>query len=339
MRILANVKVAIRGFIALVLLLSSGRGLWSQSTATLNGAQKIIFDTDIGDDLDDAFSLGLAVSTPKLQLLGVTAAWGDTDLRARLAARFLKQTGHDWTPVFAGPHTVAKSIFTQKRWAEQFQQPAKGWPDAIQFTLETVRKNPGEITLISVSPLSNIGALIDKDPATFRLLKQVVIMGGSIQRGYGDLGYTPGHGPDPEYNILVDVPSARKLFNSGVPIYVMPLDSTQLKLDDVKRDILFSQGTPMTDALALLYEQWTASTQNPTPTLYDAMAVAATIDPALCPTTPMRITIDDQGYTRVAQGEANAHVCLNSDPDRFFHFYFATILQQPAGDQSTDSRR
>ena len=85
-------------------------------------------------------------------------------------------------------------------------------------------------------------------------------MGGSVRRGYEDLGYTPGSGPDPEYNILMDISSARKLFASGVPLYVMPVDSTQLKLDEVKRTILFSQGTPVTDALTLLYAQWTAST-------------------------------------------------------------------------------
>ena len=87
----------------------------------------------------------------------------------------------------------------------------------------------------------------------------------------------------------------------------------------------------MTDALALLYAQWTASTQNPTPTLFDAMAVAAAIDSGLCPTHPMRIEVDDKGYTRVIAGKPNANVCLESDSDRFFHFYLPTIMN-PADD-------
>lgn len=151
-------------------------------------------------------------------------------------------------------------------------------------------------------------------------------MAGSIRRGYGDLGYLPNRGPSAEYNIAMDIPAARKLFASGVPLYVMPLDSTQLKLDEVMRATLFSQGAPSTDALALLYQQWTASTLNPTPTLYDAMAVAEVIDPSLCPTQPMRIRIDDRGYTRVEPGQANANVCLRSDSDRFFHFYIPMVL-------------
>lgn len=286
--------------------------------------QKVILDTDIGDDIDDAFALALVLASPRLQLLGVTTAWGDTDLRARLVARFLAETGHSGIPVAAGPATKANSVFTQRHWAEAF--PAKQWPSGISFVLDAIRRNPGQITLISIAPFSNVGALIDQDPKTFRKLKSVVIMGGSIRRGYGDLGYLPDRGASPEYNVLMDIPAAKKLFASGVPIYMMPLDSTQLKLDEVMRATLFSQGSPTTDALALLYQQWTASTLNPTPTLFDAMAVAEAIDPALCPTQPMHIEIDDRGYTRVTPGPPNANVCLESNADRFFHFYIPTVL-------------
>ncbi|HEY2468147.1 MAG TPA: nucleoside hydrolase [Terracidiphilus sp.] len=298
----------------------------AQSLSELDVPQKVIFDTDIGDDLDDAFALALALSSSKLQVIGVTTAWGDTNLRARLAARLLAQTGNSEIPVAAGPKTESNSPFTQRRWAEGWPQPKEGWPDAIGFTLDEIRRNPGQITLISVSPFSNVGALIDRDPDTFRKLKKVIIMGGSIRRGYGDLGYLPDHGPDPEYNILLDIPSARKLFASGVPLYVMPLDSTQLKLQEVLRNTLFSQGTPVTDALALLYAQWTASTQNPTPTLFDAMAVAAAIEPGLCPTQQMHIEIDSKGYTRETPGTPNAQVCLNSSPEKFFDFYIHTVM-------------
>jgi purine nucleosidase len=305
---------------------AGGQDAWAQKSVSSSEAEKVIFDTDIGDDIDDAFALALALSTPKLHVIGVTTAWGDTDLRARLAARMLAETGHKDIPVAAGPKTHAVSPFTQARWAEVWPEPATGWPDAIDFIRDAARRNPGQITLISVSPFSNVAALIDRDPAAFRQLKRVVVMGGSIRRGYGDLGYTPNKGPDPEYNILMDIPAAKKLFAAGVPLYVMPLDSTQLKLDEVMRNVLFSEGSRMSDALALLYAQWTASTQNPTPTLFDAMAVAAAIDPSLCPTQPMDIEVDDRGYTRVTKGKPNANVCLDSHSDLFFHFYLPTIM-------------
>jgi purine nucleosidase len=288
--------------------------------------EKIIIDTDIGDDVDDAFALALALSSDHVQILGVTTAWGDTDLRARLVERLLKQTGHEDIPVAAGPKTQPATPFTQASWAEAFPEPTKGWPNAIDFILDAIRQNPGQITLISLAPLSNVGALMDRDPATFHKLKRVVMMGGSIRQGYGDLGYLPDHGPDAEYNIKMDIPAAKKLFASGVPIEMMPLDSTQLKLDEVMRAILFSQHTPSTEALTELYQQWAAFLHNLTPTLYDAMAVAAVVDPGLCPTTPLHLRVDDAGFTRVEPGQPNAKVCLHSDADEFFHFYIPQVL-------------
>src|SRR5450631_4404063 len=206
------------------------------ATPARDAKMKVIFDTDIGDDIDDVFALALLVTQPNVELLGVTTAWGDTALRARLTSRFLAAIGRTDVPVYAGPQTTEHTVFTQATYAMAF--PEKQWPDATTFTLDAIQRNPGEITLIAVAPFSNIGALIDRDPATFRKLKRIVLMGGSVRRGYGDLGYpwstTVKAGP--EYNVFSDVASSKKLFAAGVPISMMPLDSTQLKLDEVKRD-------------------------------------------------------------------------------------------------------
>jgi len=91
---------------------------------------------------------------------------------------------------------------------------------------------------------------------------------------------------------------------------MMPLDATQLKLDEVKRAVLFQAGTPLTDALTLLYHQWGQET----PTLFDVMAVAYILNPGLCPVTPMHISVDDQGFTRAGSGNPNAQVCLDRIP-------------------------
>jgi purine nucleosidase len=167
-----------------------------------------------------------------------------------------------------------------------------------------------------------VGAAIDRDAATFRKLKRIVIMGGSIKRGYGDVGYGSPSPPQPEWNIVNDIPSAQKLFASGVPLYVMPLDSTQLKLDEVKRAFLFRQGTAVTDALTILYHQWGQQT----PTLFDAMAVAYALNPKLCPTEAMYIRVDEKGFTRAEPGPPpNAQVCLESSSDQFFEFFLDRV--------------
>ena len=287
-----------------------------------NFREKIIIDTDIGDDVDDAFAVALALHSPKLQILGISTTFGDTETRAKLLDRLLGETGYRDIPVAAGTPTTTKSSFTQRRYAEAGHFAKASHPQAIDFILDQIRRYPNEITLIAIGPLVNVGALIDKDPETFRKLRRVVLMGGSIERRYGDLGYAPPRGPEPEWNIVNDIPSAQKLFASGVPIYMMPLDSTQLKLDEVKRSILFQAGMPVTDALTLLYHQWGQET----PTLFDVMTVAYILEPDLCPVKPMHIRVDDKGYTRPESGVPNAQVCLNSDSEAFFRFYIRRML-------------
>src|SRR5882762_7188460 len=278
--------------------------------------EKVILDTDIGDDIDDAFAVALALRSPELQILGITTTFGDTETRAKLLDRFLAEAGRPDIPVAAGVATPPKGTFTQRRYAESGHFAKPSHPDAVAFLLDQIRRNPGQITLIAIGPLTNIGATIDKDPATFRKLKRVILMGGSIKRGYGGLGFGPPTPPQPEWNILNDIPSAQKLFASGVPLFVMPLDATQLKLDEVKRAYLFSQGTPLTDALTLLYHQW----GQPTPTLFDPMTIAFLVDPALCPVQPMHIHVDEKGFTRTDPTTPNVQVCLDSNPNAFFRF-------------------
>jgi purine nucleosidase len=284
---------------------------------------KAIIDTDIGDDVDDVFAVGLALASPELEILGITTAWGDTRLRARMVDRLLAETGRVSIPVAEGIPTQSKTPFSQARWAEG-GPAAKPHPAAVDFLLEQIRSHPGEITLVAIGPLTNVGAAIDRDPKTFRRLQRVVLMGGSVRKGYGDLGYAPDRGPSAEYNIKSDIPAAQKLFTAGVPIFMMPLDSTQLTLDETLRAILFRQGTPLTDALAILYYQW----GQPTPTLFDAMAVAYAVEPGLCPAEPMAIVVDDKGFTRPGTGSPNVSACLASNSDRFFHFVLPRLMRE-----------
>lgn len=286
---------------------------------------KIILDTDIGDDIDDVFALALALRSPEIELIGITTAWGDTALRARLVNRFLKDTSAPNIPVLIGVPTNSRTSFSQSAWA-QLGDPSPSQPSAVDFLLDQARKSPGEVTLVAIGPLTNIGAAIDRDAAAFRKFKRVVLMGGAIRRGYGDLGYGPDKGPQPEYNIYSDVAAAQKLFASGVTIFMMPLDSTQLLLDETKRTLLFATGSSMTNALAALYFQWVKTTRTPTATLFDVMAVAYVVDPKLCPAESFHITVDEKGMTVPTPGPPNASACLNSDSEQFFRFLLPRLM-------------
>jgi len=288
--------------------------------------QQIIIDTDIGDDIDDAFAVALALESPELQILGFTTTYGDTALRARLLRRMLAETGHGEIPVAAGPATQSKTRLTQMRYAGRGPAPKPGEPDAVAFLSAQIRMHPGEITLVAIGPLTTVESMIDREPALFRQLKQVVMMGGSVDRGYGapyaDPADGPPPGPDIEWNIVNDIAGARKLFASGVPVIVMPLDATQLPLEEIERGLLFAHGSPLTDALTLLYHEWGQQT----PTLFDAMTVTYLLQPQICPVVPIRLSVDDKGYTRREAGAPNAEVCLHSDRSGFFDLLMSRLL-------------
>lgn len=305
--------------------------LLAQSTHAAHAAatEQVIVDTDIGDDIDDAFAVALLLNSPEFEILGFTTAWGDTGLRAQLLERLLREAGHGKIPVARGIVTTSMTPFTQARWAQRGSTPAQA-PEAVDFLLQQIRLHPGQISLIALGPLTNIGAAIARDPATFRQLKQVVLMGGSVRVGYRKSEYAASRPADKEYNIAADIPAAQKLFASGVPIVMMPLDSTQVRLDAVERNALFGHGSALTDALTLLYHQWSDSYQpwsSDTPTLFDVVPVAYLADRRICPTTALHIAVDQEGYTREEAGAANAEVCLALDKPRFFDLFMQRLLR------------
>jgi purine nucleosidase len=318
---------SVAGMFALSMLLSSSQSAQTGTSGSRAATtEKVIIDTDIGDDIDDAFAVGLALRSPEFEILGISSAWGDTHLRARLLSRFLKETGGGDIPVAVGiaKHPPGKTVMLTQALYAQGGPAEQGYPNAVDFILAQIKLHPGEITLISIGPETNLGAAIDRDAATFRKLKRVVLMGGSVYRGYSQFNYGKTHGPAPEWNILCDIQAAQKVFGSGVPLYVMPLDSTQIKLQELERAEIFKAGIPLTDALLVLYTQWAQGTSK-TPTLFDAVAVAYAIHPELCPAQPIRLRVDDQAYTRVEAGTPNAQVCLRSSSDQFLEFFMPRI--------------
>jgi inosine-uridine nucleoside N-ribohydrolase len=223
--------------------------------------------------------------------------------------------------VEAGVATQATNHFTQAAYARQAPERQHG--DAVGFLLREIKAHPGQITLIAIGPLFNEQAAIARDAPTFRRLKRVVIMGGSVYRGYD--GGVAG-APSPEWNIRCDPAGARALLASGVPVFMMPLDSTQIHLTTQELGAILSHGSPLSDQLTLLYHQWTGAEAWRMPTLFDPVAVSYAIRPELCPTKPMHLEVDDQGFTKPGTGEPNAQVCLKADEQGFREFLLKRIL-------------
>lgn len=304
------VVFSIAGFVP-----SSARALPKAS-----GRTPVVVDTDIGDDIDDAFALAMVIQCPGLELRAVTTVTGDTEARARIAAKMLWEAGLRNVPVAAGVPDQRPSS-PQERWAAGFTSPALFPVGAIALLHAEVQQSPGTLVLLAFGPLTNLAGLIRQHPEDKQKIREIALMGGSISRGY-----TPGSGPTPEYNIAADAASSQAVFRSGIPLRVAPLDVTAgLQLETVPRDAIFARHTPLTESLHALYTVW----GQPTPTLHDAMAVALLTRPDLTKTEPLSIEVGQDGITHVVtKVPENATVALQTDPAAFIRYYVS--LFQPA---------
>lgn len=286
---------------------------------------KVILDTDIGTDIDDAWALGYALKSPVFELLGVTVTDADTPARARLACKLLHLLDRTDVPVAIGrrgPAVPADRVDYQFTWAEDFESYKPQTTPAVQFLADTIRRNPNEVTLIAVGPLQNIGDLVRQHPEVVPLVKRVVLMSGSIGANAWSSSAVA------EWNVKLAIAEARAVYSAPWPLTIVPLDSTSyVQLQDQERETLRKAGTPLVLALEALLRLWTERPSSRM-TLHDQMALAETQHPgrffARCDALPL--TVDDQGFTRVDRaGGHPVHVCLEPKRNEFMAHYLAQL--------------
>jgi inosine-uridine nucleoside N-ribohydrolase len=307
------------------LLATSSEAVAAARPAQPPAAMKVLLDTDIGTDIDDAWALGLLLVAPAVDLVGVTISDGDTSSRARVATKMLHVSGKRSVPVAVGRATPPPdSVDYQFTWAEDFTALTPVATPAADFIVETLRKSPGEITLVAVGPLQNIADALRKEPNLGKLAKRVVLMSGSIAYS----AWTPG--PVAEWNVKRAIEDAQLVYGAGIPLTIVPLDSTTyVRLETHERQRLETHPAPLTRALEALYRLW-LSTPDQRMTLHDQLAIAETLKPGeffgRCPVMPIRV--DEKGYTRVdAKAGRPVAVCLEPKRDAFMKFYVEGLLQ------------
>jgi purine nucleosidase len=285
----------------------------------------VVLDTDIGTDIDDAYSLAMILESPQLRLRAVTTVSGDAAARARIAAKMLAVSGHPEIPVAAGAQDK-RDAFAQAQWAANYHGANLVSTGAVQLLKQAIEREHGRAVILAIGPLTNIAALLRQYPGDKPLIHTIALMGGSIARGY-----TPGSAPVPEYNVAADAAAAQAVFASGIPIAMAPLDVTaQLQLTARERADLDALDTPLTEALRQLYTLWDTShipwaprdsDGHAIPTLHDAMAVALLTEPSLCQQARVHVVVTTEGKTIVEPGPPNASVALHTAPARFLQSY------------------
>ncbi len=239
----------------------------------------IIFDTDIGDDIDDALALALALQSPELDVRAVTTVIDDTETRTRLAWKELGLYGRRDIPLGTGASEPLLDPVRPQR-ARQFEVltaadtvPEAAHQRAADLIIKTLLDSPRPITLVPVGPLTNIALALKSGANIKPKIARIVLMGGAFHMLYQ------------EYNIWRDRVAAEIVFASGVPITAVGLDvTTRCKLQGEDLARLRAAKNPASQFLAKLIDLWQDGHPNQFPTLHDPLAVAAALRPALIET-------------------------------------------------------
>jgi inosine-uridine nucleoside N-ribohydrolase len=283
----------------------------------------VLIDTDIGSDIDDVFALALAVASPEVELVGVTSVGTAADDRAWLVCRFLTQVGVKNVPVAIGNAPPEKTeidwqIQYRRHPAAIFNRTSKPVKESAQELMARLAKaHDGKLVVVCLGPLTNVARFIKEHPDEAKKVARFVVMGGSIATGYDGAPK-----PEPEWNIKCDVPAAKAVFASGLPLTVIPLDATAtVKLEKPAREKLWAAHTMLTWQVQNLYELW----DKETPVLFDPVAVAAVFNEKHLTMKELRLEVSDTGLTLAKDGKPNARVATAIKADEFVKWYVERV--------------
>lgn len=288
----------------------------------MGGAVKLIIDTDVGDDIDDAFALALAAKSPEVELLAVTTVYGRVDLRAKLASMVLAAHGRPDVAVAMGARRPLVSggppgAPCQAAAAESWEGRNIVKRHAVDLLLDVLRSE-GDATVVTLGPLTNVALALLKDKEAFGRAR-LVVMGGCLSK------------PVAEYNIKCDPEAAAVVLSSGVPVTLVGLDVTmRCTMTDEMLKLLATRDSEGVRALRRLYELWRQRCRR-RPILHDPLAVAVSFMPRLVRAEPMRVAVELRGeYTRGltvrVSGEPNASVCVDVDSEAFLALFRERVL-------------
>lgn len=238
---------------------------------------KIFIDTDLGDDIDDAYALALALSFEDTELLGITTVFKNTKQRAYIAKRLMTLAGKGDIEVHAGinkPLNQEAGKFDIEDVGDDnlpilrhYDDKCLDYPydgnDGIDFMLKAIKENPNEVILFGIGPVTNIAAAIQKDPQTMKLVKQIVLMNGFFKQNDAK-----------EWNVLCDPEATKIVYSSGIPVKAVGANCTRLvEITNNDLSTIENLRSPAGRYLASMLRQWRSDNSNRNPIMHDALAL------------------------------------------------------------------
>ena len=307
---------------------------------------KVILDGDPG--LDDAVAWLLALASPELDVLGVTAVHGNVGLTltTRNAGVTLALAGAERVRYYAGAdRPLVRDLLSAAAVHGASGLPAENLPaplrpaeaeHAVDFLIRTVRAHPGQVTLVPTGPLTNVALAFRLAPDLPQLVQEVVWMGGSTAQG--------NRTPAAEFNALADPHAARVVFESGVPLRMVGLNATMRCITTPERVAALRAlgnraGAVSAELLTFYASVYRERYGRSGGALHDPLAVAAVIAPELLDWQDMRVDIEDQeglNFGRTVcdlygkeRPDANARVAVGVRDEAFFALLLDRLARLP----------
>lgn len=287
-------------FACLVLVLLVSR-VFSLTAAPI----PVVLDTDIGDDIDDALALALALQSPELRILAVITVLQQGERRADLAWKILKDYDRTDIPIGIGAEQTLLGKESQEVVRQTSAlgpgdvQPAERRQNGIRLLIDTIMKNPEKVTLLAYGPLTNVAIALRVEPRLREKLDRIVLMSGMFYK------------PRPEYNVYRDAEASAMVYASGIPITTVGLDVTlQCRLEGKDLDRLRASHLPSTQFLYKLIGIWQNGKPEQAPILHDPLAIAAVVRPDVVKLERGTVEVE----TRGTPGKTNGMTLFKADP-------------------------
>jgi len=291
----------------------------------------IIFDTDIGSDIDDTWALAFALRCPELDVKLVTTDRGRPEYRARLACQVLEAGGRADIPVGLGPEWEGNT-------GQRRQEPcAEGYglsgydgeiaADGVQAMIDVIQSSPEPVTVVAIGPLPTVRAALEREPAIARAAR-FVGMHGSLRTQVA------------EANVKNDPQSCRAAFEAGWPVTITPLDTCGLvQLTGQRHQRLVASAAPLARCVMENYRVWWQNSrggqddpdrwQHQSSILYDTVAVHLAHTEDFLHMEDLGVRVDDEGFTRLDES-APAIRCATEwrDLDAFYDMLADRLAEQ-----------
>lgn len=287
---------------------------------------KIILDTDIGSDIDDAVCLAYLLAQPKCELLGITTVTGEANKRAMLASVLCKIAGK-CVPIFPGAEEPllisqkqkqAPQAVALRKWDHDKEFPQG---QSIEFLRHTIHKYPGEVVLLAIGPLSNIGLLFKVDPEIPSLLKGLVMMCGVFTNQQPNVGLL-------EWNASCDPHAAAIVYRATTNIHrSIGLNVTsQVTMNEkqVREKFNCDALRPVLDFAEIWFRQQNIIT------FHDPLAAATVFDDQICVFKKGTVDVEFtstrlKGMTFCPSDLGRHEVAFEVNSKRFFEHYFSVF--------------